>query len=332
MEHENTALRDTGDLHVCAFDLRTVQNDAREAEFVASSDAIDSYGERVEQSWDLGRFTRNPVILWAHQSRELPIGQAVSTRMVEGRLHARIRFASEKANPLAERVWQSVQEGTLRAVSVGFVPRDVRTEKSDGREVVVLSDNELYEISVTPIPANPEALMRARKRALATQKTSAVNESATEAMMSEDRIKALEATVLQREAEVRAAEKRASDAETNSKALESQNARLVAERDAALAAQKTAERKLVDAEVSALVGVKFSKDEVADQIELALTNRPLFERLAAQRAPLPAARDLTGAGPVINPEPEAAAVRAPAGDDGALVAEAMRLSHSLTSA
>ena len=77
-------------------------------------------------------------------------------------------FASAKANPLAEQVWQSVQERTLRAVSVGFKPREVRKETRDDKDVYVLSDNDLYEISVVPIPSNPEALTR--MKALATEK------------------------------------------------------------------------------------------------------------------------------------------------------------------
>jgi HK97 family phage prohead protease len=306
----------SGPQHLCvrALEVRSVREETREAEFVASTDAIDSFGERVEQSWDLRRFKSNPVILWAHQSRELPIGQAKSIGMKDGQLHVAIKFASEKANPKAEQVWQSVREGTLRAVSVGFVPGDVRSEKQNGSDVVVLSKNDLYEVSVTPIPANPEALAKMRARAM--QNSGAIAPT-TENIMSEDRIKALEAKLTERDAAITVAEKRASEAETKSKALESQNAVLVTERDAAIAAQRGAEKRSVEAEVEALVGVKFSKEERDAQVELACSNRPLFDKLLSQRIDMPAARDLTGQGPVVGDDPTPTEQRSATDDNGA---------------
>lgn len=158
---------DECDLHVRHLRLRAVREETREADFVASTDAVDSYGEIVDQSWDLTRYKANPVILWSHQSRELPIGQSTRTEVVDGQLECTVRFASEKANPKAEQVWQGFKEGTIRALSVGFDPKTVRVDMRNGQDVVVCSDNELMEISVVSIPANPEALAKRRERALA---------------------------------------------------------------------------------------------------------------------------------------------------------------------
>lgn len=143
--------------------VRSFDAAARSVDCVASSDAIDSYGEIVDQgSWNLARFLANPVVLFAHDSRALPIGRASDVRVEGGKLRARIHFATAAANPVAEQVFQLVKEGALSAVSVGFVPGAVRTEMRDGREIEVLSECELHELSVVPIPANPEAVMRAR--------------------------------------------------------------------------------------------------------------------------------------------------------------------------
>lgn len=87
-----------------------------------------------------------------------PIGRATNVRVEKGQLLADITLASEKANPLAERVLHALREGVLNAVSVGWVPSEVHFEKFDGEEVVVLSGNELIEISVVPLPANPAAV------------------------------------------------------------------------------------------------------------------------------------------------------------------------------
>lgn len=156
-----------GDLLTCALRIKRSAKDTRSIDVIASTEAVDSYGEIVEQSWDLARYKANPVVLFAHNSRELPIGSARDVKVEDGALVATLDFVSAEANPKAEQVWQLIQQGALRAVSVGFRPRTVRSEKRDGKEVYVLADNELHEISVVPIPANPEALARARARALA---------------------------------------------------------------------------------------------------------------------------------------------------------------------
>ena len=64
---------------------------------------------------------------------------------------ATLHFVDAEANPLAERVFQGVRQQSIRAVSVGFLPRHVAEEMVDGREFYRLSDNELYEISLCPM-------------------------------------------------------------------------------------------------------------------------------------------------------------------------------------
>ncbi|NOU33328.1 MAG: hypothetical protein HOO96_35980 [Polyangiaceae bacterium] len=146
---------------------------------MASTAAVDSYGEIVEQVWKLERYMANPVVLFGHQSRELPIGRSTFVGVRGGQLECTVRFASPEANPKAEQVWQLVKEDVLRAVSVGFMPGSVRYEKRGGEDVAVLSDNELHEISIVPIPANPEAL--AKMRAKGIGHTATVNGSRTTA-------------------------------------------------------------------------------------------------------------------------------------------------------
>jgi HK97 family phage prohead protease len=142
-------------------EVKTINESGRSIDCIASTETVDSYGDIVEQVWNLQRYLANPVVLFAHNSRELPIGHAENVRVESGALRARIIFATADANPKAEQVWQSVRQKTLRGVSVGFYPNAVREEKRDGRSVLVLSDNELHEISVVPVPANPDAVMRA---------------------------------------------------------------------------------------------------------------------------------------------------------------------------
>ena len=168
--------REAADILTLGIALRGLQPAQRLAEFVASTDAVDTYGEIVDQgSWDLSAYVKNPVVLYAHNSRALPIGKSVDVAVRNGRLECWIEFAPESANPEAEKVWQLLQGGFLRAVSVGFIPRNGRYEMRDGNEVFVLYDNSLREISVTPVPANHEALAKMRAKAMAERPSRETN-------------------------------------------------------------------------------------------------------------------------------------------------------------
>ena len=100
----------------------SLNDSTRCVDFIASTDAVDSYDEIVEQDWILDRYMANPVVLFGHNSRDLPVGTCLECAVVDrgGRkqLEARIRFLSAEANPMAEQVFHSIKEGALRAVSV----------------------------------------------------------------------------------------------------------------------------------------------------------------------------------------------------------------------
>lgn len=150
--------------------VRGIAEKDREADWVASTEDVDSYGTIIRQDWDgphdgLKRFRANPVILFAHDRDELPIGQAVNVGVEnsgqsDARLVVRVRFATEKANPMAEHCWQSVLEKTLRGMSVGWIPHGYEQREVDGKLTTIFVRNELYEASVCPVPSNPAALQR----------------------------------------------------------------------------------------------------------------------------------------------------------------------------
>lgn len=119
--------------------------------FIASTNAIDRQGEVIDPAgWELKRFMDNPVILWAHNYSELPIGKAIKTYVDERGLIVDGVFASAEANPKAQQVRTLYEEGMLTAVSVGFIPLE--------RNGSLITKSELLEISFVPVPANPEAL------------------------------------------------------------------------------------------------------------------------------------------------------------------------------
>lgn len=141
------------------FEVRGVEDEKRSLDVIASTTAIDSYGEIVVQDWDLKRYLNNPVVLFGHSAWDMPIGHASNVRVENNQLLATLHLVDEKANPMAERVWQGVKQGSLRAVSVGFRTKgNPSTAEVNGKPVLMLTGNELVEISIVAIPANPEAI------------------------------------------------------------------------------------------------------------------------------------------------------------------------------
>jgi HK97 family phage prohead protease len=120
-------------------------------EVVVSTADQDRQGDVIDQNgWDISHYLNNPIVLWAHDYQNLPIGVCDSLEMKEGKLIARGRFAPEEANPFAQKVRRLYDLKMIRTVSVGFIPRDVKENK--------ILKSELLEFSFVPVPANPFAL------------------------------------------------------------------------------------------------------------------------------------------------------------------------------
>lgn len=139
----------------------------RSFDVVASTDALDRGNRVVVQDWDLATYVKNPVVYWNHAmgagyfgdspdtDLTIPIGFATNVRVEENQLRATLNFVDAAANPLAEKVYQGMRQGSIRAVSVGWYPHEI--EFDDELGVLVCRKNELLEISPCAIPANPEA-------------------------------------------------------------------------------------------------------------------------------------------------------------------------------
>lgn len=139
----------------------------REAEFVISTEAVDSFGTVFKMSgWDLRRYQANPVVFYSHRSNsdnpDLLIGTSVIFEE-DNKLIGRVRFEEAETNPLAEKIWRKVQAGTLRMASIGATPKKGHwgDEKlGENRDVLYFDEQELFEWSIVPVGSNPEALKR----------------------------------------------------------------------------------------------------------------------------------------------------------------------------
>lgn len=278
-------------------EFRDIREAEREVDFVCSTEDIDSYGTILKSNWDLTRYLKNPVVLFAHDQRSLPIGTAKNVRVVKKQLLATVKFMTAKANPRAEECFQSVLEGSLRGISVGFYPREVYSEKQKDKDIYVLDDNELRELSLAPVPSNPNALAQLRMRAAAHQQTRAhvapnvasVPQENSNMGAQNEASSELEKKFSALEADKRAAEKRIEELTRDSAALERQIAALVTERDALKSERDQLRSEGVERHVDSFLGVKFDRAERAEMLELAQTNLGLFDRMMKQRGDIPMA-------------------------------------------
>lgn len=143
-------------------------------EIVISTDSVDRDGEVIEvDGWQLENYLANPVVLYAHDYRSVPIGRTLELRREPGQLVARFQFR-DPANDLdpVNQIRAAWEQGILRAASVGFRPLEWRRMDADDDAPSSSEDDwywgpkrylqqELLEWSIVPIPANQEALRRA---------------------------------------------------------------------------------------------------------------------------------------------------------------------------
>jgi hypothetical protein len=161
--------------HIRAFDLVKAK-DTRTVEFIISSADRDRHRTVVNMSgWDLENFNLNPIVGYQHNvygdnmctpdnpDNVLGPGRA----FFEGdKLIGEVTFETKEINPLAEKIFQKVLNGTLRATSVGFLEvgkgkfgeGDQRQGGKD--ETYYFQGQELLEFSIVNIPSNAKAVGR----------------------------------------------------------------------------------------------------------------------------------------------------------------------------
>jgi HK97 family phage prohead protease len=141
---------------------------SRALEFNISTSKLDRHGDVVSAVGGMfDNWKANPVVLWNHIASELPIARGLAIRVDDGsRVVARAEFASADVNPLADAVLAMYQKGFLNAVSIGFDPVswEWAAEKDETRSEYDINFQswDLLEFSAVTIPANSEALLRAK--------------------------------------------------------------------------------------------------------------------------------------------------------------------------
>lgn len=166
---------------------RAKAEETRTIPFVASTNAEDRHGTVLNQSnWDLKNFNTNPIIGYQHNvyggdmcnaaDPDDVIGKGIATvvsneRAIAGheqQLDIDITFEPKELNEKADKIFRKILNGTLNAVSVGFIPKgegrygqlNEKSGEVENKETFYYDGQELLEVSVVNIPSNAEALTK----------------------------------------------------------------------------------------------------------------------------------------------------------------------------
>jgi HK97 family phage major capsid protein/HK97 family phage prohead protease len=127
--------------------------------FVLSDATKDRMGDIIDpKGWVLDNFKSNPMALFNHNSG-FPIGHWEDVKVQGGRLIGKLKLAARGTSDRIDEIISLVEQGILRAVSVGFAPIE-RKPLDDGG--IRFTKQELLETSLVSIPANPAAVQLAK--------------------------------------------------------------------------------------------------------------------------------------------------------------------------
>lgn len=135
------------------------ENSDRKFRVVASTEDTDRSGEVIKLSaWDWENYMKNPVIIANHDYQiENIVGKATRIWVEDGKLI--IQGVFSKSNPLGVLLADLYDEGMVKTVSVGFIPKQ---RQEDNRRIITSA--ELLELSFVAVPCNPNALSLDQKQ------------------------------------------------------------------------------------------------------------------------------------------------------------------------
>lgn len=137
--------------------------------FIISSETPDRDDDIIRaKGWNLKHYKKNPVVLFAHDGRSLPVGKSQKVWKTEDTLESEAIFTPKDLYPFGHMVGQFYRQGFLKATSVGFRPLEFKEREMEDEESrgfwgpTEFMKQELLEYSSVPVPAHPEALIQAR--------------------------------------------------------------------------------------------------------------------------------------------------------------------------
>lgn len=142
------------------YEIKDVDDDERIIRILASDESLDRDGDIIRaKGWITDNFIKSGSIIYGHNASQLPVARPLSAEVVGRKLYVNAQFPEKGTSEFNDAVYNLIKQKILRGVSVGFRAQewdDIET----GREY---KKQELLELSVTPIPANPNAMLQVKE-------------------------------------------------------------------------------------------------------------------------------------------------------------------------
>jgi len=140
----------------------------RQALFTISTEDPDRDGDIVRSAGiDTTDYEKNPIVLFAHDSRSLPIGVSLKIYKSKGKTKSLVMFYDNEIDNtgLSETIYNFVKAGGIKGASIGFRPIEARRPSAEeakrlgmGEWGVEYVKTQMLEWSVVSLPANQNAL------------------------------------------------------------------------------------------------------------------------------------------------------------------------------
>lgn len=137
-------------------DIKSIDEKEMTLTAAISSNTIDRMGEVLDpKGVDLKNYQKNPVVLWAHDYSQPPIGKAMWVRRDGETIISKVKFAD---TVFAREIFGLYKDGYMKSFSVGFIPKDGVAGDGTKGPRYTFTKWELLEYSAVPVPANPDAI------------------------------------------------------------------------------------------------------------------------------------------------------------------------------
>lgn len=145
--------------------IKSIDKDKRVVTFIGTKEITDRDGDIIKvDGMDLKPYKKNPVVLWAHNRYELPIGKTIRIKKInDNQLDFDVEFAPPETYSFADTVYKLVSEGYISATSISFLADRDSIEQNPKTEYGrIFNKTELAELSIVNVPANPMALIQSK--------------------------------------------------------------------------------------------------------------------------------------------------------------------------
>jgi HK97 family phage prohead protease len=136
----------------------------RSLHMIASTETTDRDGDVIDiGGWKLDKYLKHPVIMFAHDYSELPVGKCTAIQVKDGNLEMDVTLAG---TDMADEIDKYLAGGFPLAASVGFSPIKSEPIYSEGNPQMRTGNHyieqDLNEVSLCAIPSNPDAVVQLR--------------------------------------------------------------------------------------------------------------------------------------------------------------------------